>query len=120
MLKKQSLISIMARFRFRGSMEGEGKPGCRGPVSPMNLLNFLRLWRTLHLSLPVFFEDKDRGIPRAIGFSDVALGKQLLHKGFQGAQFFLREGPLEDPYQMVLFPGDLGDNGYCTLNSDPN
>lgn len=67
-----------------------------------------------------FFEDKDRGVPRAIGFSDVALGKQLLHKGFQGAQFFLREGPLEDPYQIVLFPGDLGDNGYCTLNSDPN
>lgn len=54
MLKKQSFMSMTASFHVRGNMEGEGRPGYKGPISSMASLIFLKSWRSLHLSLPGF------------------------------------------------------------------
>lgn len=48
MCKKQSLMSITTSFHLQESIDGEGIPGCRGPMSSMAALIFRRSWRYLH------------------------------------------------------------------------
>lgn len=50
--KKQSLISITANCQFWGSIEGDGIPGWRDPMSLMTSFIFLRSWGRCHLSFP--------------------------------------------------------------------
>lgn len=63
-----------------------------------------------------FWENEHRGIPRAISWDYVALGKLLFHKGLESAKFLDGYRPLFLPYGHVRQPINAW---VVALNSGP-
>lgn len=66
-----------------------------------------------------FLEDKDRGIPRAVGPFNVPLGKLLLSKGLQSAPVTQKRAII-NPHWTILFPSQLRDGGTGAFFSGPS